>query len=161
MAGLCVLLIAGIVVAALMYSKVHAANALDANRRDALSAAEQFALRMDAFDGTNLDSYIKSIEPMLTTKEKAEFTSQFSQFKKVYQQAQAAQTKAGKKTTTGTGSGKIQLAGVADVDSDSATVLVAHDSSIPGTSDAVHSRWTVSMEKVGGHWLVDSFVPVS
>lgn len=154
-AALVVVLVAGVVVSVLMYSKIRSQDRLDDNRRDALTAAEQFALRMDALDASNLDTYEKSIEPLLTTKEKTEFRQQFDQFRQLLQQAQKSSKTATKPK------GKIQLAGVADADSDSANVLVAHDSSGGSAGETLHSRWTLGMRKVGGKWLVDSFVPVS
>lgn len=171
MSVLGIVLVASLVLGTVMFLKVRDQNRLDDNRRDALTAAQQFALRMDAFNGADIDAYIKSVEPMLTTKEKADFAQQFGEFKQVYEASQKAQqqaanskhqpTKKSPVAAGGVGVGKIQLAGVTDVDSDSATVLVAHDSSIPGTSQSLHSRWTVSMRKIGSSWLVDSFVPVS
>lgn len=151
---LVVVLVVAVVVAVQRYGQVRDQHRLDDNRRDALTAAEQFALRMDALDAGNLDAYVKSIEPLLTTKEKTEFRQQFDQFRELLGQAQ-------KTAGAGKPQGKIQLAGVADADSDSANVLVAHDSTGGGAEETLHSRWTLGMRKVGGTWLVDSFVPVS
>lgn len=151
-------LVAAVVVATVMFLKVRKADAADRDRADAVAAAEQFALRMDDFEGANLTAYVDSITPLLTTKEKTVFTQQFGAFKQVFEAAQKAAKASGK---TKGGQGKIQLAGVADADADSATVLVAHDSTLAGQSQALHFRWTVSMRKVGGTWLVDDFVPVS
>jgi Mce-associated membrane protein len=151
---LVVVLIVAVVIAVQRYGQIRDQHRLDDDRRDALTAAEQFALRMDALDASNLDAYQKSIEPLLTTKEKTEFSQQFDQFRQLLSQAQ--------KTTGGTTpKGKIQLAGVADADSDSANVLVAHDSTGGSSQETLHSRWTLGMRKIGGKWLVDSFVPVS
>ncbi len=77
--------------------------------------AQQFALRVDTFDGKDIDEYSKSVEGLLTTKYKAEFNKQFEPFKQVFTQAQA------------TGTGKVLVSGVGSYDADSATVLVAHD----------------------------------
>jgi Mce-associated membrane protein len=152
---LVVVLVVSVVIAVQRYSDLRAQDRLDDARRDALTAAEQFALRMDALDASNLDAYEKSIEPLLTTKEKTEFRQQFDQFRQLLQQAQKSTD------STSKPQGKIQLAGVADADSDSANVLVAHDSSGGGNQETLHSRWTLGMRKIGGTWLVDSFVPVS
>jgi hypothetical protein len=151
-------LVAAVVVATLMFLKVRKAEAADRDRAAALTAAEQFALRMDDFKGADLQAYVDSITPLLTTKEKTVFTQQFGAFKQVFEAAQKAAKAAGK---TKGGEGRIQLAGVAEADPDSATVLVAHDSTLAGQSQALHFRWTVSMRKVSGKWLVDDFVPVS
>jgi hypothetical protein len=157
-AGLAVLLVAGAVVAVVMYLKVRDHDRLDDNRRDAITAAEQFALRVDAFDGTDFAAYAKSIEPLLTTRERTEFTQQLQQFQQVLAQTQKAGT-AGKDAAPP--KGRIQLAGATDVDADSATVLVAHDAVGGSSTETLRSRWTVGMRKIDGAWLVDSFVPVS
>lgn len=157
-------LIAAVVVVIIRARQVEAHNALQDDRGAALQAAEQFALRMDAFDGANLTAYTKSVEPLLTDKEKTVFTQQLQQFAQLYDQVQKASQGAkgkqdAKKPQPGTGS--IVMAGVSDIDTDSATVLVAHDSTIPGTAQKLHSRWTISMRKIDGKWLVDSFTPVA
>jgi hypothetical protein len=40
---------------------------------------------------------------------------------------------------------------------------VVHDSTVKATSGTTerHYRWTVSLRKVHGDWLVDDFTPVS
>lgn len=161
---LVVVLIAAVVVVVIRARQVEAHNALQDERSAALQAAEQFALRMDAFDGANLPAYTKSVEPLLTDKEKTVFTQQLQQFSQLYNQVQkASQGAKGKQkgTKAQPGTGSIVMAGVSDIDADSATVLVAHDSTIPGTTQKLHSRWTISMRKIDGDWLVDSFTPVA
>jgi Mce-associated membrane protein len=61
------------------------------------------------------------------------------------------------------GTGKVLISGVADLDSDSATVLVAHDASVKTTEGNLqhHYRWNVDLVKVGNKWLVDNFAPVN
>ena len=123
----------------------------------AQTVAEQFALRMDTFTGTKIEDYTKKLDEVLTTKAKAQFKDQFEQFGQV---AKAGQMK---------GTGKVLMSAVGDHDSDSATVLVVHDSSStftaqgaksPSNTQVLHNRWTVNLAKVNGTWLVDSFVPV-
>lgn len=157
-AVLAVLLVAAVVVVVIRARQVRAYDHLETDRNDAMRAAEQFALRMDAFDGADLAAYTKSVEPLLTDKEKTVFGDQLKQFQQLYDQVQKA-GKSGKAPQPGTGS--IVMAGVSDVDADSATVLVAHDSTIPGSTQKLHSRWTISMRQIDGHWLVDSFTPVA
>lgn len=115
------------------------------------AVAEQFALRVDNFDGTKPDAYRTSVTAMLTTKYKAEFNSQFEQIEKLGIQA-------GQK-----GVGDVKASGVQDIDSDSATVLVVHDNTITSSDGTIqrHHRWTVSLVKVGSKWLVDDFTQVS
>lgn len=115
------------------------------------ATAEQFALRVDDFDGSKPDAYRKSVTAMLTTKYKAEFNSQFEQIQKLGIQA-------GQK-----GKGVVRASGLQDIDADSATVLVVHDNTITsaqGTTER-HFRWAVDLVKVGGKWLVDDFTQVS
>jgi hypothetical protein len=118
----------------------------DSERHAAVALAEQFCLRMDGVDG-----YKKRVSELLTTKQKAKFTSQFAEFEKVGVDKSLK------------GEGTILSSGVADIDLDSATVLVVHDSTVEATSGTTerHYRWTVSLRKVHGDWLVDDFTPVS
>ena len=148
-------LVAGVVVAAVMFSKVREDKAADRARSEAITAAEQFALRMDGIQLGNFEAFSKSVAPLLTTKERTVFEQQFKQFEQVYEQAKkagAAQAKPGV--------GKIIFSGASDADLDSATVLVAHDSTVPGQDQALHFRWQLGMRKVEGDWLVDDFTPV-
>lgn len=147
---LAVVLVAAVAIAVVMYTKVRSHDQLEANRRDALTVAEQFALRMDSMGGDQtVQQYIHGIEKLQTTKAQAQFQQQIDLVKRVYQAA-AKTDKSGDGTK-----GDIVYAGVSDADADSATVLVAHDSAVPGSDKALHFRWTVSMAKVNGRWLVD------
>jgi hypothetical protein len=123
----------------------------DSDRHAAVALAEQFCLRMDAIDGSDVDGYKKRVAQLLTTKQKAKFTSQFAEFEKVGVDKSLK------------GEGTILSSGLADIDPDSATVLVVHDSTVKATSGTTerHYRWTVSLRKVHGSWLVDDFTPVS
>lgn len=113
--------------------------------------AEQFCLRMDAVDGSDPDGYVKKVEQLLTTKQKTKFAQEFTAFQKVGMDPNLK------------GTGNVLASGVSDIDPDSATVLVAHDSTVvnkDGTTQR-HYRWTVNLRKVSGRWLVDDFTPVS
>lgn len=148
-------LVAAVVLGVVMGLRIREANAAERDRSDAVKAAEQFALRMDGIQLGNFEAYKSSVEPLLTTKEKTVFEQQFKQFEQVYKQAKAQglpNSKAGK--------GTIVFAAASDADPDSATVLVAHDSSVPGQAQALHFRWQLGMRKVEGTWLVDDFQPV-
>jgi Mce-associated membrane protein len=120
-------------------------------RAAAANVASQFALRMDKADGTNFDGYVKGVNALLTTKAKAKNTQVFDAMKQTYE---AAKVK---------GSGKVLLTGIGDSDADSASVLVVHDASVTTTQGNIehHYRWSVSVVKVDGHWLVDDFNPVN
>jgi Mce-associated membrane protein len=123
----------------------------ESERHQVVAVAEQFCLRMDSVDGSDVAGYKKRVSELLTTKQKAKFDSSFAEFEKL----------GVSKDLKGTGT--ILASGVADVDPDSATVLVAHDSTVKDTSGDTdrHYRWTVALRKVHGHWLVDDFTPVS
>jgi hypothetical protein len=118
----------------------------DSDRARAIAVAQQFALRVDTLDTANLDAYVKSVSAVLTTKFKAKFLAG------VKDQLGATPSKDGQKTT-----GKIRAIGVEDIDSDSASVVVAHDQNftINGRQVAQGFRWVVTLRKVDGDWLVD------
>jgi hypothetical protein len=123
----------------------------DTERHQAVAVAEQFCLRMDGVDGSDPESYVKKVSELLTTKQKTKFTAEFEAFQKL-----------GVDNTL-KGTGTILASGLSDIDPDSATVLVAHDSSVvakTGTTQR-HYRWSVTLRKVGGRWLVDDFTQVS
>ncbi len=147
---LVVVLVVAVAIAVVMYLRVRSADQLDQNRHEAVAVAEQFALRMDTMGGKqDVQHYIKGVEALQTAKAQSQFQQQLPLVKRVYETTQHA-------AGSGQGStGKIVFAGATDADSDSATVLVAHDSTVPGTGKALHFRWTVSMAKVNGHWKVD------
>lgn len=123
----------------------------DADRRDALAVAEQFALRMDTVDGSDVDGYVEGINEMLTTKARTENVKTFEAMKQSYA---AAEVK---------GTGEVLQKGLADIDRDSATVLVAHDADVTTTQGDIehHYRWSVELVKVDGAWRVDDFTPVN
>jgi Mce-associated membrane protein len=123
----------------------------DTERHEAVAIAEQFCLRMDGVDGSDVDGYKKRISELLTTKQKAKFTSEFAEFEKLGVDKELK------------GTGKVLASGLADMDGDSARVLVAHDSTVKASSGTTerHYRWTVDLRKVDGDWLVDDFTPVS
>lgn len=150
-AVLVVLLVAAAVVAGVLASKAGAADQRRQDRAAAAAVAEQFALRMDKVDGTDFDSYIAGINQLLTTKAKAKNSEVFDVMKQSYQTAKVK------------GTGNVLLTAVGDSDPDSANVLVVHDASVETTQGNVehHYRWTVSLVKVKGSWLVDDFNPVN
>ena len=123
----------------------------DTDRRDALDVAEQFALRMDTVDGSDFDGYVAGINKLLTTKARTENVKTFDAMKQTYAAAKVS------------GKGKVLQRGVADIDADSATVLVAHDADVSTTQGDIehHYRWSVELVKVDGEWRVDDFTPVN
>jgi len=125
--------------------------ASDDQRHEVVAVAEQFCLRVDAFNGDDPDTYKKLVTQMLTTKYKKAFDTEFAAIQQLgIQQGQ-------------NGKGTIVASGVGDIDDDSATVLVVHDNTITSSAGTTqrHSRWTIDLNKVDGKWLVDDFTPVS
>jgi Mce-associated membrane protein len=123
----------------------------DSARHEVVAVAEQFCLRMDGVDGSDVDGYKKRVSELLTTKQKTKFDASFAEFEKLGISKELK------------GTGTVLASGVSDLDADSATVLVAHDSTLKDTSGTTdrHYRWTVALRKVHGDWLVDDFTPVS
>lgn len=123
----------------------------DSVRHQVVAIAEQFCLRMDAVDASDVDGYKKRVSELLTTKQKAKFASEFDQFQKLALDKELK------------GTGTILASGLSDIDQDSATVLVVHDSTVKASTGTTerHYRWTVTLRKVHGAWLVDDFTPVS
>jgi len=148
---LAVLLVLAVGAAVWMWTKSNAADDKSRERASAAATAGQFALRVDTFDGKDIEKYSKSVQELLTTKYRTEFDKQFAPFKQVYAQAQA------------TGTGKILVTGVGSIDEDSATVLVAHDAAVKSKlgNQERHFRWSIDLVKVKGKWLVDEFTPVN
>jgi hypothetical protein len=112
------------------------------------AVAEQFALRMDSLDSRDVNGYVKQVDQVLTTRCRTQFD------------------KTGPLLTQSVGKvafsykGYVRATGITTMDSDSAVVLVSHDSVL--TANGGHSavsayRWTLTLRKVGGKWLVDQF----
>ena len=123
----------------------------DSARHRVVAVAEQFCLRVDAFNGDDADTYRKLVTEMLTTKYKKAFDTEFAAIEQLgIQKGQ-------------TGKGTIVASGVGEMDDDSATVLVVHDNTITSSAGTTqrHSRWSIDLVKVDGKWLVDDFTPVS
>lgn len=134
-----------------------------AEERDAaMSQARQFALRVntygpDMLQGKSMPAYRAQVEPVITDKLKAQFDQSA-----VLADATVAQN--GLKRTC-----DVYATGVAAIDEDTATVLVAGDFTFSypktkGSKQYVRAadelfRWEVQLDKVNGTWLVDSFGP--
>lgn len=138
---------------------------LQAQRDAAMSQARQFALRLNTYGPDTLVAkdgkiaYQQSVEKVITAKFRADFE------KSGLPLARATVSQTGLKRTA-----QVYSTGVAVIDSDTATVLVAGSftNSLPkkkgsteyqpGTPEPF--RFEVSMVKTGGTWLVDDFAPV-
>jgi Mce-associated membrane protein len=137
-------------------------DALPADRDAAMSQARQFALRVntygpDLLQGKTMPGYRTQVEQVITDAFKADF-------EKGAPLADATVSQQGLKAAA-----QVWSTGVAAMDADTATVLVSGDLSFaypkkPGSQAYVTARqepfrWEVSLDKVGGTWLVDSFNP--
>lgn len=153
----CALLLAVAVVAAIIgFHDRSAARSFDQdarNRAAAVGVAQQFALRMDDFAAPSATAYVAGIEKLMTTKGKADLAQVKSVMTQVFAAAQP-RTK-GQQAPQG----HLVFSGVSDIDADSATVLVAHDTTVTGSSKQLHFRWTVALKNIGGKWLVDGLPP--
>ncbi len=140
-------------------------DSLQSERDDAMSQARQFALRVNNYGPDMLDAksgqmpkYRQLVEAVVTAKFRTDFENEGVPY------AEASVSQTGVKRTT-----QIYSAGVAAIDSDTATVLVAGSftNSYPkkkGSTDYLTGtpepyRFEVSMVKTGGKWLVDAFTP--
>jgi hypothetical protein len=137
-------------------------SALAADRDAAMSQARQFALRVntygpDLLQGKAMPAYRAQVEPVITDKLKADFDQSATL-------ADATVAANGLKRTC-----DVYATGVAAIDADTATVLVAGDFTFsypkrPGSKQYVRAadelfRWEVQLDKVDGTWLVDAFGP--
>jgi len=111
----------------------------------AVTAAEQYVLRLDTLDTSKLQEYLDGINELSTTKSE---TNQIDaeQFKAQFQ---------GQELTS---KGLIVTSALRDQDADSATVLILHIRETVGAqgSEIRNLRAVVSMQKVKGKWLVDN-----
>jgi hypothetical protein len=62
-----------------------------------------------------------------------------------------------------TSKGQVLSSAVANLDPDSAQVLVVSDANVTTVFDsrARHFRWEVELVKIDDRWLVDNFTPVA
>lgn len=116
-----------------------------AEGRKAVTAATQFVLRVDTLDTTKPQEYVDGIHELSTAKNELN-------------QLTAEQFAATFKGQTLKSKGLIVSSALRDQDIDSATVLVLHiRETVDATgSEIVNLRAVVSMQKVGGKWLVDN-----
>jgi len=149
-----------------VHSAFSADDPLQDERDAAMSQARQFALRLNTYGPDLLDKqsgqmpkYRQLVEQVVTAKFRTDFENNGVPL------AEASVSQAGLKRTT-----QVYSVGVAAIDSDTATVLVAGSftNSYPkkaGSTTYVTAqpepyRFEVTMVKTGGKWLVDNFAPV-
>lgn len=114
-------------------------------------AAERFTVEVNNYDAAAADSLKERVGPLLTTRFRTDFEKSIDD---LLVQIEEAQLKS---------EGEVLKSAVANVDADSATVLVVADASTESVFDrrARHFRWEIELDKVDGAWLVDNFTPVA
>ena len=137
------------------------------DKANAVSVARQFVLNSDAFTPANLKSYLANLMPLLTTKAQASLTSEYASFEQAAGSILSQLTKSSQIAAMAS-SGNIEFAALSTFGNDAATVLVAHDVLYGGVQPqqcvskptaCQSKRWSVSLRKVNGAWLVDTFNP--
>jgi hypothetical protein len=127
-----------------------------AERNEVASRATDFAVTANTFDYSDLDDYRTRMKSLLT-----------ADYYKIFRENSDATATVLKtnKVTLKSGKAKVLDVAIESIDEDSAETLVAVDSAIE-SNDAKASarrnfRWTVSLVKVKGEWLVSKFESVA
>jgi hypothetical protein len=122
-----------------------------------MQASERFVETWNTFTPDDVDGYVDRVSQLLTTKFRTEFTGAAEDVVTGIEQQQLSST--GEVLVDSDG---IPLVGIATLDPDSAEVLVVADANRVAEGQDVlrHWRWQVSLVKVDGEWLVDSFKEV-
>ncbi len=120
-----------------------------AARKNVQRVASSFAMNVNTYSSSDIDSYTKRVRPLLTD----EFEGSFSQaIDGIVAQMRSAKVKS---------TGEVLVTGVSAIDQDSATVLVVSDADVSTAvgDRARHFRWEVDLVRQGGTWLVNGFQP--
>lgn len=127
------------------------------NRIAVMQASERFVETWNTFTPDDVDGYVERVSELLTTKFRTEFTGAAGDVVTGIEQQELSSE--GEVLVDGDG---IPLVGIATIDPDSAEVLVVSDANrVSGGQEVLrHWRWQVSLRKVDGEWLVDSFSEV-
>jgi Mce-associated membrane protein len=151
-------------VAALRSHRTGAADALQTDREAAMATTQQFVLRVNTYGPALLDNhgrmpaYRSRVEAVITSK----FAASFEQSVPVAEQS--VQSYGLDRTCA------VFSTGVEVIDSDSAQVLVAGSISQTvenrqgkrvSAGEPTPFRLRVSLDKIGGKWLVDDYAPVT
>jgi hypothetical protein len=139
-------------------------DSLQRERENVMAQAGQFTLRIntygpDQLEGDTMPTYRKLVEEVCTSKFAADFEKNVPLAEATVKQAGLART------------AKVFSTGVSAIDADSATALVAGSitqsyPTSPGSDDRQETepapfRWQVTLVKIKGTWLVDSFTPLT
>ncbi len=158
LAALCALALVAVVALVLWL------RAEDRDRRDAeqdriavLQATERFTDTFNTFSADDAAGYVERVAPLLSTKFRAEFTEGSGD---VVQGIEQQQLESSGDVLVDDDS--VPLVAVSTIDADSAETLVVADAErVAGGQQVLrHWRWQVSLVKVDGEWLVDSFEEV-
>ena len=158
LAALCVLaLVGGIVMVLLLNRAGDEQDRREQDRAAAVQATQRFAETFNTFEADGAQAYVDQVAPLLSTKFRKEFTDGAQDVVSGIEQQQLSST--GEVLVDSDG---IPLVGVGTIDADSAEVLVVSDAERVASGQKVlrHWRWQVSLVKVDGEWLVDSFKEV-
>ena len=158
LAVLCVLALVGGVVAGLwMRGRSADIEADDTARAELVQAAQRFTVTWNTIDPKKPQEYVDAVSPLLSTKFRKEFTD--TQSDVIGGITQLGLSSTGKVLNDEDG---LPLIGIADLDDDSAKVLVVSDSRRVSSGQPVvrHWRWELSMVEVDGDWLVDGLKAV-
>jgi len=131
--------------------------AAETSRAEVVQAAQRFTVTWNTIDPDEVQEYVDAVTPLLSTKFRKDFTD--TQADVVGGITQLGLSSTGKVLNDEDG---IPLIGIADLDDDSAKVLVVSDSRRVSGGQPVlrHWRWELSMVKVDGQWLVDDLKAV-
>ncbi|HZJ04665.1 MAG TPA: hypothetical protein VFD59_04240 [Nocardioidaceae bacterium] len=145
-----ILVASAVGVGVLFYLRGQVESELD-ERADVARAAEQFVVQFNTYDSGSVDSYVESVNPMLTTSAKTKFATAMEEILSLIEETELKSD------------GELLASGVAHVDPDDASVLVAVDAAARSLAGPVqrHFRWEIDLNKVDGEWLVDDFNPVA
>lgn len=158
LAGLCALVLcAGLIFWFWLHGQSEENAAAEQDRIAAMQAAEKFTVTWNTFRPTDADTYVDRVTPLLSTK----FATEFKDASKDVVTGITQQRLFSKGKVLEDGDG-VPLVGIASIDSDSAEVLVVADATRVANRQRVlrHWRWQISLVKVDGDWLVDSFKEV-
>lgn len=158
LAVLTALALVGVVVLAWwLRSQEQDISAAEQDRIAVMQASERFVETWNTFTPDDVDGYVERVSELLTTKFRTEFTGAAEDVVTGIEQQQLSST--GEVLVDEDG---IPLVGIATIDPDSAEVLVVSDANrVSGGQEVLrHWRWQVSLRKVDGEWLVDSFTEV-
>ena len=157
LAVLCVLALAGGI--ALMFWLQHETDEREAAEDDriaAMQAAARFTEEWNTFRPSTASTYVERVSPLLTSEFRAEFESAAQDVvtgitrQRLLSKGEVLETEG------------VPIVGIASIDKDSAEVLVVADAPRVSNGQRIvrHWRWQVSLDKVDGEWLVDSFKEV-